>query len=179
MRFGGKTFTQIANDKSSPAETALARQTVDPRFAAARTASELAYLATETSRGATFTLNDFTMIPVVRDGPGPLSDAQLAAAASTLPGNLDIVLRWTGNANINLFVGNEAGNPSTIFNAGFKPTELLYPGGGFNHSPSGGTIPFDDQGGPRGGMEIAYWPSGFPQGVYGVSAIHESGRLPM
>ncbi len=175
LRFGGKTFTQVANDKSSVAETALAKQTVDPRFAGARTASELAYIANETDRGATIDLNSFTQIPVVRNGPGPLTDAELAAKASSLPGTLDIVLRWTGNANINLFVGDQGGNPQTIFNHGLNPTELLFPGGGFNHGASGGTIPYDDRGGPRGGMEIAYWGSNFPHGVYGVSAVHESG----
>lgn len=180
LRFGGKTFTQVANDKNSAADTALSRQTVDPRYsAAARTASENAYIADQTSRGAIFGFDSNSQIPIVRDGPGPLTDAQLAAAVPTLPGNLDIVMRWTGNANLNLFVAPEAGNPNTIFNSptGLQPNEVLYPGVGLNHSPSGGTIPYDDRGGPRGGMEIAFWNGGFPQGVYGVSAIHVSGGL--
>jgi hypothetical protein len=58
---------------------------------------------------------------------------------------------------------------------GFQPKELLFPGFGLNVSPTGGVIPYDNRGGPQGGMEIAYWPGTAPQGIFGVAAIHKSG----
>ena len=59
--------------------------------------------------------------------------------------------------------------------SGFQPQEILYPGFGLNISPSGGTIPYDNRGGPNGGMELAYWLTSPPQGIFGVSAVHASG----
>ena len=51
---------------------------------------------------------------------------------------------------------------------GFQPKEFLFPGFGFNVSSTGGVIPYDNRGGPRGGMEIAYWKGTPPQGLFGV-----------
>ncbi len=58
---------------------------------------------------------------------------------------------------------------------GFQQGEFLYPGYGFQNSPSGGHIAFDDRGGPKGGEEIAYWNGHFPTGLYGIAAQSISG----
>src|ERR1700683_537065 len=101
------------------------------------------------------------MIDTIANGPPPPTDAELnaEAAAGNLPGALDIVLRWTGNANLNLSVVEETGtNPIKLLtDIQTAPSEFLYPGFGLNHTSSGGTIPYDNIGGPNGGMEIAYW----------------------
>ncbi|MDB5292926.1 MAG: hypothetical protein JWL69_4167 [Phycisphaerales bacterium] len=176
LRFGGKTFTKLAGDKPSPADTALTEAVVDPKDAQSRTRSEARYIADQTSKSAIFSFDTFADIPVIRNGPPPLTDSQLLAAAPSLPGTLDIVLRWQGNADINLVVGNQAGTDPIKLLSNFQPTEFLYPGFGLNHSKAGGTIPFDNRGGPNGGTEIAYWKgSNFPHGLYGISAVHESG----
>jgi len=54
--------------------------------------------------------------------------------------------------------------------------ETLYPATGLNTSPSGGIIPFNNIGGPQGGIELAYWRNNFPKGLYefiinGVSGV--------
>ena len=178
LRFGDKTLTKVNNDQNSAADTALALQVVDPTSSLARTTADARYVTQQSSTSATLFFNRTTMIETVRNGPPPVSDAQLnaAAAAGNLPGNLDIVIRWAGNADLNLNVGELNGtDPFKLLN-GFQThlSEFLYPGFGLNHSTSGGTIPFDNQGGPNGGSEIAYWKTP-PSGLFGISAIHISG----
>ena len=178
LRFGDKTLTHVANDKTSAAETALALQTVDPTFSLARTASEARYVTDQSSSDATLFFNHETMIPTIEDGPPPPTDSELIADAADgkLPGKLDIVIRWEGNADLNLNVGELNGtNPTELLN-GIQThlSEFLYPGYGLNHSSSGGTIPYDNLGGPNGGIELAYWNTP-PAGLYGISAIHMSG----
>jgi hypothetical protein len=178
MRFGAKSFTQVANDKSSAADTALAQQTVDPQFSLARTDAETRYIMDQSSSSATIFFDRQTMIETIVNGPPPLSDSQLTAAAANgnLPGNLDIVLRWTGNADLNLSVVEVNGTNGTKLLNGIQTSasEYLYPGFGLNHTASGGTIPYDNRGGPNGGTEIAYWQTP-PVGLFGVSATHISG----
>ena len=112
LRFGGSTITKLDQDKHSPADTALAKAVIDPTSSNTRTASEKRYVADQTSKSALFSFDDFSAIPVIRNGPPPPTDSQLLASVPTLPGTLDIVLRWQGNANINLVIGDEAGtNP--------------------------------------------------------------------
>ena len=96
-------------------------------------------------------------------------------APQSLPGTLDFVLRWTGNADLNLEVGVDAGDPQVVFLSQFTKTEFLYPGYGMQNSPSGGHIPYDDIGGPTGGEEIAYWLGSHPTGLYGIGAQFVSG----
>jgi hypothetical protein len=178
MRFGAKSFTQVANDKNSAADTALAQQAVDPQSSLARTDAETRYVIDQASSSATLFFDRQTMIQTIANGPPPPTDAQLnaEAAAGNLPGNLDVVLRWTGNANLNLTVAEETGtNPNKLLNdIQIAPSEFLYPGFGLNHTTDGGTIPYDNIGGPNGGMEIAYWQTP-PVGYYGISATHISG----
>jgi hypothetical protein len=178
LRFGAKTLTKVANDQNSAADTALSSQTVDPTSASARSAADARFVALQSSTSATVFFDRTTQIETIENGPPPLSDAQLNAdaAAGKLPGNLDIVIRWTGNADLNLEVGEVTGtNPNKLL-VGIQTglNEFLYPGFGLNHSASGGTIPFDNRGGPNGGTELAYWNTP-PQGLYGISAIHMSG----
>jgi hypothetical protein len=170
-KLGGWSYAHINSDDGTAAATALDQSVVDPQYAMARTPDEAAFISQQVSRGAVFSFDEKAGIPVVQNGPGPETDAEIAA---NQPGILSIFLRWTGNAGVNLLADNEAGNPETVL-ANFQPTELLYPGFGLNVSSSGGQIPYEDKGGPRGGQEVAFWGANYPQGVYGVSAINVSG----
>jgi hypothetical protein len=77
------------------------------------------------------------------------------------------VVRWDGNANLNLAVST----PSTAANVG---GEFIYPIAGFTHAPSGGQTAIDHRGGPNGGIEIVYFQDNFPTGIYGLSAPSSS-----
>jgi hypothetical protein len=80
-----------------------------------------------------------------------------------LPDNLNFVLRWQGNANLDLQVGTILGG------------EVVYPASGLAQSKSGGKTAFDHQGGPNGGIEIVSWPTGFPRDTYVPGVNHISG----
>jgi len=165
------SFAKANAGTDGAAQTAVGDTVVDPRYAASLTASDSALFATEVARGAVISYNPVSMIPVVSGGR-PAYDSELPG---TLPGTLDLVLRWTGNADLNLEVGVDIGDPQVVFLAGFQKSEFLYPGNGLNNSPSGGHIPYDDIGGPTGGEEIAYWLGSHPSGLYGIAAQSVSG----
>jgi hypothetical protein len=168
---GGKGYTVANAAQGSAAQTALTNSSVDPSIAAARTNAESRVVAEQLSRGATLGFDERANITVVRNS-GPLPDSALPGA---IPGRLAFSLRWTGNADLNFIVDNQAGNQNNILLSGFSPKEILYPGFGLNTSVSGGIIPYDNRGGPTGGQEIAYWKNSFPNGVYGVGVLHASG----
>jgi hypothetical protein len=153
------------------AETGIGESVVDPKYSASLSAADRALVATEVARGAVLNFNPTTNMPTVSGGR-PLFDSELPGP---LPGTLDLVLRWTGNANLNLEVGVDPGDPLQNILAGFQKVEFLYPAKGLNNSPSGGHIPYDDIGGPTGGMEVAYWLGSHPQGLYGIGAEFISG----
>jgi hypothetical protein len=195
---GGK-YARVSADQSDAAQSALSQTVVDPAAALARTATDAKLIAQQTSLGALVSFDNKANIPVIRDST-PLSNADLP---KSLPGTLDFVLRWSGNADLNFLVYNQPVSASDIAQGkaleprlippasglsdanlgqiaitrgkGFQPKELLFPGFGLNVSPTGGSIPYDDRGGPRGGMEIAYWLGTPPQGIFGVAMIHKSG----
>jgi hypothetical protein len=178
-----------------------ARVTAGDSDAAQSTTTDARLIAQQVSLGALVSFDNRADIPVIRDS-APFSDAELL---NNLPGTLDFVLRWTGNADLNLVVydqpltapdiaqgkalaakGLTPAPPASglsdaslgqiaLTRQGFQPKELLFPGFGLNVSPTGGVIPYDNRGGPQGGMEIAYWPGTAPQGIFGVAAIHKSG----
>jgi len=154
------------------AQTGVGDTVVDPRYAASLTAADSALIATEVARGAVISYNPILGIPTVAGGR-PSYDSELP---STLPGTLDLVLRWTGDADLNLEVGVDIGNPQVVFLSQFVSNEFLYPGNGQQNSASGGHIPYDDIGGPTGGEEIAYWLGNHPQGLYGIGAQFISGQ---
>jgi hypothetical protein len=170
-KLGGQSYAYLNSDDGTAAQTALQQSVVDPSSAAARSQSEKSYIAQQVSRGVFFSFDEKAGIDVVSNGPGPESDAEIAA---NQPGELSIFLRWTGNAHLDLLADAEAGNPEQVL-ANFQPTEFLYPGFGLNVSASGGRIPYDDLGGPRGGQEVAFWGANYPQGVYGITANNVSG----
>ena len=146
------------------AETAVLTSVVDPNIAFARTPNEVPLVTNLLSRGAVFQLGNNKEIAVVRGGVPPQTDKQLIPI---LPGVLDIVLRWDGPANLDLTVGNQAGN-------GGKG-EAVYPATSANWSKSGGYIPFDHQGGKFGGIELAYWRSSYPISLYFLGVTNVSG----
>jgi len=143
-----------------PADTSLANAVIDPSEALARTPTEASLVANLLARGAVFNPAMQKNIQMVSGGSPP-TDAELP---HILPGKLDFVLRWDGNANLDLGIINLA------------KAETLYPATGLNTSRSGGIIPFNDVGGPNGGIELAYWKNAYPRGLYefivnGVSGV--------
>jgi hypothetical protein len=167
------SLTRVLGGANGASETGLDQTVVDPQLAAARSATDNALIASEVSRGGIVSYDPIANIPVITDSR-PLYDSQVP---SHLPGTLDFVLRWTGNADLNMEVALDPGTPLSILTSpnGFQEKEFLYPGYGYQNSPSGGHIPFDNRGGPTGGEEFAYWSGAYPQGIYGFAAQSISG----
>jgi len=162
--FGNKGAGKLKVDVNSnnSAQFALSESVVDPGIALARSESETTLINTVLSTGATLSYDQQKGIKVITGGR-PLTDKELVPA---LPGALNFVLRWTGNANLNLGVispGNGEGN------------RTVYPIGGYDVVASGGKIAFDHRGGPKGGIEITSFPTGFPDGSYRIGVAHISG----
>jgi hypothetical protein len=162
--FGNKrTVTnRIRSGHASPVETALAESYVDPSISYARTEADYPLLQNLISRGAVTTFDRGSGLTIVHGGTHPQTDAQLAPL---LPGNLNFVLRWTGNTNLDIAVVDQGG-----------PHDFIYPAAGLTNSPSGGVIKFDHQGGPHGGIEVVYYPKTFPGGVYSIGINYISGQ---
>jgi hypothetical protein len=166
VAFGGKGAgkTKVTTDQPNAAAVSLAQSFIDPTIALARTDSEAKIVDTLLSRGSTVSFDQHTGIKVVRGGFPP-TDAQLIPS---LPGVLNFVVRWNTNTDLNLAVGA----PGGVNNAG----EFLYPVAGLDATASGGRMAFDHQGGPHGGIEIAYWPADYPKGLYGLGLVLVSGQ---
>jgi hypothetical protein len=167
----GGSFANAQAGTDGAAQTALNQTVVDPRYAATLSASDQQLVSSEVARGAVLSYDPVAGIPVITGGR-PAYDTELP---SELPGSLNFVLRWTGNADLNIEVGVDKGDPLTNIANGFQQGEFLYPGYGYQNSASGGHIPFDDRGGPTGGEEFAYWAGSFPTGLYGIAAQSISG----
>jgi len=142
VAFGGKGRTTVVSAAApSAAQLALAQAVEDPDLQRARTPSEAALIAQFISRGSIQFFDQTRGIEVIRGGVPPAPQS----LARTLPG-LSVFLSWTGNANLDLSVGVQSNN------------EFLYPVGGLNRYPNRDFIPFDHQGGPHGGVELASFP---------------------
>ncbi len=165
LAFGnkGQGKTVVAAGTSSAASFSLDQAVIDPTLALARTGTESTLISTLISRGSTLSFDRTTGIKVVTGGVPPL-DAQLIPA---LPGQLNFVLRWDTNSDLNLSIGSPGGKN----NAG----EVLYPIAGLDQNRSGGKIDFDHRGGPNGGIEIAYWKGAAPAGLYSIGVVLASG----
>jgi hypothetical protein len=168
LSFGraGQGKTVVNTEDPNAAAAALTQTVIDPTDALARSRSESVLVQSLLSTGATVEFDYDRGIRVVRGGKVPRTDAELIP---TLPGTLNFVLRWTGNADVNLGVVSPI-DPNT---PGAQGT--VYPLAGFNVNPNGGSIAFDHRGGPNGGMEIASWGANFPEGAYFIGAQHMSG----
>ncbi len=165
------SLVRVLGGKDGASQTGVDETLVDPKYGPARTAAETALISSEVARGAVLSYDPIANIPVITGGR-PFYDSELP---NHLPGTLDFVLRWTGNADLNIEVGVDKGDPLTNIAIGFQQGEFLYPGYGFQSSASGGHIAFDDRGGPKGGEEIVYWSGKFPTGLYGIAAQSISG----
>lgn len=161
VAFGGKAKAKIDSSQGTAASTAFSLSVIDPSIALARDPAEQALLADVLSRGATVTLDRETGFRTVSGGTVP-SEKEIV---SLLPGSLNFVLRWDGNANLDLLVGYNSS----------KSNGVLYPDKNLFFNADGGKIPFDHQGGPNGGFEIASFPADFPRTSYGIGANHVSG----
>ncbi|HEY7090910.1 MAG TPA: hypothetical protein VH518_22630 [Tepidisphaeraceae bacterium] len=170
---GGKAYAKVAAGDAGAADTALAASVIDPRSTLSRSETDRQLIENETSRGAVLFFDPIANINVIRGGAGPLPDSTFA---QNPPGALNFFLRWTGNADLNLTVTFQGGDPDAIISSfNFQPTDILYPGYSLDTTPSGGHIAFDHRGGPNGGTEIGYWQKVLP-GVYGISARNISGE---
>lgn len=171
---------RVLAGSGSAAETALNESVVDPRFAAARTNSEAQFIATEQSQGGVVNFDRRLGINTIKNSP-PFTDEQLA---QSLPGRLNFVLRWYNDADLDLTMFNEVGDPLELLGRPdrdnvesiFQPQDTLYPGFGLNTTSTGGQILFNHQGGPSGGQEIAFWGQNAPNGLYGLSVFHVDGE---
>jgi hypothetical protein len=148
--------SKVNESEASAAALSLAQATVDPTIALARTAAEAQLVDQLLSSGSTVFFDRDLDIKVVTGGIPP-TDAQLVP---TLPGTLNFVARWQTNADLNFSVSTPGG-PN---NAG----QTLYPIGPLSTNSSGGRVAFDHRGGPDGGIEVVFFPSGFPSGLYGL-----------
>jgi len=169
IRFGGPGAgkLKVNENTASAAEASLQEAFVDPGSALARTEGEQGLIANLLSRGATLSYDYEKGIKVIRGGTHPVTDAELIPV---LPGSLNFVLRWEGNADLNLAVLS----PTPDFVLGDQRL-VVYPIGGRNVLRNGGRTGFDHRGGPNGGMEIAFWPGPFPSGTYQIGSQHISG----
>ena len=167
----GGRYAKVTSGQDGAAQAAVQQTVVDPQYAAALTSSDKEFISAEVARGAVVNFPTNGAIPTVSGGR-PQFDSELPGG---LPGTLDFVLRWTGNANLNIEVGVDPGDPLQNILNGFQKVEFLYPQAGLNNSASGGHIPYDDLGGPTGGEEIAYWLGPHPTGLYGIGAQSISG----
>jgi hypothetical protein len=162
----GGSKAAINSEANSAAEFAAGQTVVDPGQRLARTDAEQPLISALLSHGATISFDQEKGIKVVRGGR-PLTDKELIPV---LPGTLNFVLRWTGNADLNLGVHAPSSNS-------FRNGTTIYPLGGLNHAPSGGQMGFDHRGGTNGGMEICFWPGAFPAGEYQIGVQHISGVI--
>jgi hypothetical protein len=160
---------QVDSKSSSPAEYALGNAVVDPSISLARSQAEDALIAALVYGGATVSYDYEKGIRVVKGGR-PLSDQELIPV---LPGTLNFVLRWNGDADLNLGVISPQTDPND------KTNRTVYPIGGVNITKNGGETSFDHRGGPNGGMEVAFWGKDFPLGLYRVGVVFISGIQPM
>ena len=177
-RYAKRQLTVAKGGRSSggraTAETALLASVVDPSVSRARTSADAAFIAQEVSRGAVVNYDPDIRLTEIRGGAGAQTDAQLQ---NSLPGKLNFVLRWTGNADVDIFVAVDPRPLEQIFTpqgATFNPKTILYPGFGLETAPSGGRIPYNHRGGANGGQELCFWPDKFPNGVFGFSALNNS-----
>ena len=131
---------RMMRDDQNAAEYEKDQTVVDPSIRRARDADESRLLDQLVARGAVTTFDRGRGITVVRGGR-PLPDRVLRRS---LPGDLNFVVRWGQDANLDITVGNEFG-------------ELLHPTVGLTQTGRGGRVPFDHQGGKNGGLEVAYW----------------------
>ncbi len=161
----GQGLTRIQSNQSGAVESALVEAVVDPSIAFARTPSEQALVSTLLSHGAVVSVDKGTGFRVITGGVPP-TDKQLIPV---LPGKIDFVLRWTGNANLDLSVVNQG-------TGGRSRGEFLLPAVGLNATASGGQTDFDHRGGRRGGIELAFWPTKAPDGDYSLIINHISGE---
>ncbi len=168
-RFGNRNAgkTKINVNNPNAAAYALNQAVVDPSIRLARSEPEDMLVATLLGSGATVSFDFEKGIRVIRGGSVPSTDQQLIP---TLPGALNFVLRWQGDADLNLSVRHSSD--------AIPQGETLYPISTLAVSPTGGRIPFDHRGGANGGIEIAFWPNALP-GPYDFGSVYISGANPV
>lgn len=165
----GQGKTQVDTQSNNSAQFALSNAVVDPSIALARTDAEADLISALVYGGATVSYDYEKGIRVIRGGR-PLTDQELIPV---LPGSLNFVLRWNGNADLNLGVISPQTDANDLSN------RTVYPLGGVNITKNGGETSFDHRGGANGGMEVAFWGTNYPQGIYRLGVVYVSGVSPM
>ncbi len=165
IAFGGPGAgkMRVDADSDSPGEATLSESVIDPTLDGARSSSEAELVTTVISRGSFVEIDRSSGIKIVRGGTPP-TDSELLPA---LPGRLNFVLRWNGDANLDLGVAT----PDTEATPG---GEFVYPQLGLNIAPSGGRTAFDHRGGANGGIEVVYF-NKFDDGIYNIGGRHAAG----
>jgi hypothetical protein len=174
----GGAKAAIESGSSSAAYAALLASVTDPQTAPARTPADARLIQQQVSLGAVARFDRTNNITVIQGGPGPTrTEADLLPTLPGGPGGLDIVARWTGNADINLSVAVYYGDPSKLLfgNPNRTADEFIYPGFGLDQSRSGGRTDFDHRGGANGGHEIVYWKKPLTSATYSIIVDRVSG----
>lgn len=143
---GGGTVRLDAG-KNSPAETALATTVVDPTIAYARSPSEQRLIEQVIATGGIIGFEEPGGIPIVRGGTPPAFEAIESAIVDN---GLSFVLKWTGNADLNM----------SVVPIGFG--EIIAPITSLNRGNTGGVTGFDHRGGANGGFEVLFYPPNYP-----------------
>lgn len=168
LAFGGKGAgkVKVAEGDTVVSAVAFAEAVLDPTLQFARTGSETNIVSNLLSRGATFGFDRTNQIATVYGGTHPITDQELIP---TLPGQLNFVLRWDANVDLNLVVSNNVGN---------QGGEVLFAANGLNRTRTGGRMDFNHLGGPNGGIEIAYWGGKFVPGSYAIGVLLPANAAP-
>ncbi len=159
----GQGKTRVTSEETNPAKVALGESLIDPNTKKSRTAAESQLIATVIARGGNVSFDRGTGLNIVRGGSAPGDDE----LPGVLVGELNFILRWGGDTNLDLAVIT----PDTPKVPG---GEFVYPSPGLNISPSGGTTAWDHRGGPSGGFEVVYFEKAPVTGTYGVAGYNLS-----
>jgi hypothetical protein len=130
---------------------------VDPAAANARTPGEQPFVVNVATSGRVNSVMSPLTFPTLSNTGMP-TDTQLANLVS---GDLIFAIRW--NTNTHVQIGLETQGLG----------EFAFPVLNLNQTRTGGTIPFDNLGGPGGGYEVLKYPTkSFPDGLYLLNATN-------
>ncbi|CAN5628002.1 hypothetical protein BH09PLA1_BH09PLA1_20410 [soil metagenome] len=163
----GSKSVVVTAGTPDPAAVAFAQTVVDPTLAGARTDSEQQLVAQLLSRGSVVSFDRNSGLLIVRGGSVPTNFSPF------LRGNLDVVLNWQADVNLNLGVaspGTDAATPP-------RPAEFVYPAAGLARTPNGGLTRFDHRGGSSGGYEVVSF-ARFDNGSYGAVVENVNPKTP-
>lgn len=153
----GQGTAAVTQSHPDPADQKHLTNIVDPTTANARTPGEQNFVVNVATSGQVTPVSNPVTFPTVSDTGMP-SDTQLPTLFS---GDLLFYIRWDTNTHVQIELETQGLG------------EFAFPVLGLNRTAAGGTIPFDNLGGPGGGYEvIAYSSKSFPDGLYLLNATN-------